>query len=333
MNDSSNREEELFTEALGLPDGQRTEFLERSCGLDESLCRRLKELLSTHDRAGKFLEQSAQKIGVRARVGVLVGEKPGDRIGRYKLLQQIGEGGGGIVFMAEQEEPVRRKVALKIIKPGMDTKSVIARFDAERRALTLMDHPNIAKVFDAGATESGRPYFVMDLIRGIRITDYCDRNSLTTEERLELFVQVCQAMQHAHQKGIIHRDVKPSNILVTEPAGGRPLPVVIDFGIAKATSDHRLTESTFFTGFEMVVGTPAYMSPEQASVTSMEVDTRTDIYNLGVLLYELLTGSTPFDTGELLRTGLDEIRRVIREEEPVRPSARLGPMPVSLFYK
>jgi serine/threonine protein kinase/tetratricopeptide (TPR) repeat protein len=240
------------------------------------------------------------------------------------LLQQIGEGGGGIVFMAEQEEPVRHKVALKIIKPGMDTKSVIARFEAERRALTLMDHPSIAKVFDAGATESGRPYFVMELIRGIKITEYCDRNSLTIEARLELFMQVCQAIQHAHQKGIIHRDVKPSNILVTEPGGGRPLPVVIDFGIAKATSDQRLTESTLFTGFEMVVGTPAYMSPEQASLTTMEVDTRTDIYSLGVLLFELLTGSTPFDTGELLRAGLDEIRRVIREEEPVRPSARLA---------
>jgi serine/threonine protein kinase len=324
MNDVPNREEELFTEALGLPAGQRTEFLKRACGRDESLCRRVGELLGTHDRAGKFLEQSAQQIGSRARAGIFVGEKPGDRIGRYKLLQQIGEGGGGIVFMAEQEEPVRRKVALKIIKPGMDTKSVIARFEAERRALMLMDHPNIAKVFDAGATESGRPYFVMELIHGIKITEYCDRNSLTTEERLELFMRVCQAIQHAHQKGIIHRDVKPSNILVTEPAGGRPLPVVIDFGIAKATSDQRLTESTFFTGFEMVVGTPAYMSPEQASLATMEVDTRTDIYSLGVLLFELLTGSTPFDTSELLRTGLDEIRRVIREEEPVRPSAHLA---------
>jgi len=324
MNDAPNREAELFTEALELPASERAGFLDLVCGADVSLSRRIRELLDTHERAGKFLEQSAQKIGNRARADVLVGEKPGDSIGRYKLLQQIGEGGGGIVFMAEQEEPVRRKVALKVIKPGMDTKSVIARFEAERRALTLMDHPNIAKVFDAGATESGRPYFVMELIRGIKITEYCDRNSLTTEARLELFVQVCQAIQHAHQKGIIHRDVKPSNILVTEPDGSRPLPVVIDFGIAKATSDLRSAESTFSTGFEMVLGTPAYMSPEQASLTSLEVDTRTDIYSLGVLLFELLTGSTPFDTGELLQTGLDEIRRVIREVEPVRPSARLG---------
>jgi eukaryotic-like serine/threonine-protein kinase len=324
MNDQPSRDEELFTQALGLPVGQRTAFLERACGADNTLLHRIKALLRTHDHAGGFLEQSAQKIAMKARAGIQVGEKPGDHIGHYKLLQQIGEGGGGIVFMAEQEDPTHRKVALKIIKPGMDTRSVIARFEAERRALTLMDHPSIAKVFDAGATGSGRPYFVMELIRGIKITKYCDENSLTTEERLELFVQVCQAIQHAHQKGVIHRDIKPSNILVTEPAGSRPLPVVIDFGIAKATSDQRLTEATLFTSFEMVVGTPAYMSPEQASLTSVEVDTRTDIYSLGVLLYELLTGSTPFDTGELMKTGVDEIRRVIREQEPSRPSTRLG---------
>jgi eukaryotic-like serine/threonine-protein kinase len=327
MNDQPSRDEELFTHALGLPVGQRTAFLEQACGDDSVLLKRVGALLKTHDRAGGFLEQPAQRMAARTRAGILVGEKPGDHIGSYKLLQQIGEGGGGIVFMAEQEEPIHRKVALKIIKPGMDTKSVMARFEAERRALTLMDHPSIAKVFDAGATESGRPYFVMELIRGIKITRYCDENSLTIEERLELFAQVCQAIQHAHQKGIIHRDIKPSNILVTEPAGGRPLPVVIDFGIAKATSDQRLTEATLFTSFEMVVGTPAYMSPEQASLASVEVDTRTDIYSLGILLYELLTGSTPFDTGELLKTGLDEIRRVIREQEPMRPSARLSSLP------
>ena len=285
-----------------------------------------KRLLQAHDRVGDFLEQSPQKTPLDARSGASVGEKPGDRIGHYKLLQQIGEGGCGVVFMAEQEEPVRRRVALKIIKPGMDTKSVIARFEAERQALALMDHPNIAKVFDAGATESGRPYFVMELVRGVKITEYCDQHSLTTEERLKLFVQVCQAVQHAHQKGIIHRDIKPSNILVTTTPEGAALPVVIDFGIAKATTNQRLTDKTLFTAFEMLIGTPAYMSPEQAELTSVDVDTRTDIYSLGVLLYELLTGSTPFDTGELLKAGLDEIRRVIREQEPVRPSTRLSKM-------
>jgi serine/threonine protein kinase len=230
----------------------------------------------------------------------------------------------GVVFMAEQTEPIQRTVALKIIKPGMDTKSVIARFEAERQALALMDHPSIAKVFDGGATESGRPYFVMELVRGVKITDYCDEHSLTTEERLSLFIQVCAAIQHAHQKGIIHRDIKPSNILVTMTSEGEPLPVVIDFGIAKPTTNQRLTDKTLFTAFEMFIGTPAYISPEQAALTNTDVDTRTDIYSLGVLLYELLTGLKPFDTTELLKEGIDEIRRVIREQEPVRPSTRLS---------
>jgi serine/threonine protein kinase len=324
MNDSPNRDVEVFTEALQLPRHQRAAYLDHACGSDGELRRKVEALLEGHDQVGDFLEHSPQTTSPEARLGVSAGEKPGDRIGHYKLLQQIGEGGCGVVFMAEQEEPVRRRVALKVIKPGMDTKSVIARFEAERQALALMDHPNIAKIFDAGATESGRPYFVMELVRGIKITEYCDRHSLTTPERLKLFVQVCQAVQHAHQKGIIHRDIKPSNILVTTTEQGVALPVVIDFGIAKATTNQQLTDKTLFTAFEMLIGTPAYMSPEQAALTSVDVDTRTDIYSLGVLLYELLTGSTPFDTGELLKSGLDEIRRVIREQEPVRPSTRLS---------
>jgi serine/threonine protein kinase len=227
--------------------------------------------------------------------------------------------------MAEQEEPVRRRVALKVIKLGMDTRQVIARFEAERQALALMDHPNIAKVLDAGATETGRPYFVMELVRGIKINDYCDENNLSMRERLELFIQICQAIQHAHQKGIIHRDVKPSNILVADH-DGVPVPKVIDFGIAKATTDQRLTDKTLFTAFEQFVGTPAYMSPEQARLSGLDVDTRTDIYSLGVLLYELLTGKTPFDPKALLQAGLDEMRRTIRETEPSRPSMLLSTM-------
>jgi hypothetical protein len=255
---------------------------------------------------------------------VPITEKPGDRIGRYKLLQQIGEGGCGVVYMAEQTEPVRRRVALKVIKLGMDTKQVIARFEAERQALALMDHPNIAKVLEAGATETGRPYFVMELVRGIKITEFCDEKSVPTADRLKLFTQVCQAIQHAHQKGVIHRDIKPSNILVTVN-DGVPVPKIIDFGIAKATAGP-LTDKTFFTAFEQFIGTPAYMSPEQAEMTSLDIDTRTDIYSLGVLLYELLTGRPPFDPSELLQSGLDEMRRTIREQEPDRPSTRLSTM-------
>jgi eukaryotic-like serine/threonine-protein kinase len=326
MNDDANRTFALFTEAVDLPDGERATFLDRACAGDQILRGKVEVLLKVHRRAGEFLQQPPNGLAVRGLPKMPVGEKPGDWIGRYKLLQQIGEGGCGVVFMAEQEEPVRRRVALKIIKPGMDTKSVIARFDAERQALALMDHPNIAKIFDAGATESGRPYFVMELIRGTRITEYCDQHSLTTEERLQLFIEVCQSVQHAHQKGVIHRDIKPSNILVTTTLEGAALPVVIDFGIAKATTNQRLTDKTLFTAFEMLIGTPAYMSPEQAALTNADVDTRTDIYSLGVLLYELLTGSTPFDSGALLKAGLDEIRRVIRDQEPVSPSTRLSKM-------
>ncbi len=326
MEDFPNRDVEVFTEAIQLPAEQRASYLEHACGGDAKLRQKVEALLRTHDRLGDFLEQSPQKAAIGIRPAISPGEKAGDRIGRYKLLQQIGEGGCGVVYMAEQEEPVRRRVALKIIKPGMDTKNVIARFEGERQALALMDHPNIARVFDAGTTESGRPFFVMELVRGVKITEYCDQHSLTTEERLRLFVQVCRAVQHAHQKGIIHRDIKPSNILVTTTLEGVPLPVVIDFGIAKATTNQRLTDKTLFTAFEMLIGTPAYMSPEQAELSSADVDTRTDIYSLGVLLYELLTSTTPFDAGKLLKAGLDEIRRVIREEEPVSPSTRLSKM-------
>jgi eukaryotic-like serine/threonine-protein kinase len=326
MNNSSDRDVVVFAEAIQLSADERSAYLERACGADKELRQRVERLLKAHDQVGDFLAQPAPEAVPEAKVEASVGEKPGDRIGRYKLLQQIGEGGCGVVYMAEQENPVRRRVALKIIKAGMDTKNVMARFEAERQALALMDHPNIAKVFDAGATESGRPYFVMELVRGMKITDYCDHKSLTTEERLNLFVQVCRAVQHAHQKGIIHRDIKPSNILVTTTEEGSALPVVIDFGIAKATTNQRLTDKTLFTAFEMLIGTPAYMSPEQADLSGVDVDTRTDVYSLGVLLYELLTGSPPFDGGSLMKAGLDEIRRVIRERDPDQPSLRLSTM-------
>src|SRR5262245_8364252 len=248
-------------------------------------------------------------------------EKPGDYVGHYKLLEKLGEGGFGAVWAAEQKEPIRRRVALKIIKLGMDTRQGGARFEAERQALALMDHPNIARVLDAGATETGRPYFVMELVRGIKITDFCGQDHLGVRERLVLFIKVCQAIQHAHQKGIIHRDLKPSNILVTLH-DGLPVPKVIDFGIAKATQQE-LTEKTIYTQFHQFIGTPAYMSPEQAEMSGLDLDTRSDIYSLGVLLYELLTGETPFDAKELLAAGLDEMRRMIREKEPMRPSTRL----------
>ncbi|MGZ4973225.1 MAG: protein kinase domain-containing protein, partial [Limisphaerales bacterium] len=250
-------------------------------------------------------------------------EKSGHRIGRYTLLKQIGEGGCGIVHLAEQEEPVRRQVALKIIKLGLDTRSVIARFEAERQALALMDHPHIAKVFDAGATDTGRPYFVMELVRGVKITEYCDQQKLSTRQRLDLFILVCQAIQHAHQKGIIHRDIKPSNVLVTE-LDGKAVPKIIDFGIAKATSGQRLSDETLFTAFEQFLGTPAYMSPEQADLGGVDIDTRTDVYSLGVLLYELITGQPPFSPEQIARAGLDEMRRLIREQEPPTPSACLS---------
>jgi serine/threonine protein kinase len=313
------REVTLFEAALALPSGQREAYLEQASAGDPDLLKRVRGLLHAAENGADFLTPVAPK----PTPTLPAIEKPGDRIGRYKLLQQIGEGGCGIVYMAEQEEPLRRRVALKVIKLGMDTRQVIARFEAERQALALMDHPNIAKVHDAGATETGRPYFVMELVRGLKITEYCDEKKLSTQERLQLFMEVCQAVQHAHQKGIIHRDLKPSNILVTVN-DGVAIPKVIDFGIAKATSGERLTDKTIFTAFEQFLGTPAYMSPEQAEISSVDIDTRSDIYSLGVLLYELLTGQTPFDARELLRAGLEEMRRTLREKEPSRPSTRLS---------
>src|SRR5256885_15780264 len=334
MNSPPNREVALFSAALELPAGERAAYLSEACADDPALRLRVEALLRVHDEAIPFLESpppGAQATlmesggsDATARLFSTPTEKAGDRIGRYKLLQQIGEGGCGVVYMAEQEEPVRRRVALKVIKLGMDTKQFIARFEAERQALALMDHPNIAKVLDAGATEAGRSYFVMELVRGVKITDFCDQNGLPTEARLRLFIQVCHAVQHAHQKGVIHRDIKPTNILVTVN-DGVAVPRVIDFGIAKATQG-RLTDQTLFTAFEQFIGTPAYMSPEQAVLTSVEVDTRSDIYSLGVLLYELLTGQTPFAQKDLLAAGLDEMRRTIREKEPMRPSTRLNAM-------
>ena len=242
--------------------------------------------------------------------------------GKYKLLEDLGEGGMGTVFIAEQTEPVQRRVALKIIKLGMDTKQVVARFEAERQALAVMDHPNIAKVYDGGATGTGRPYFVMELVRGMPITEYCDKQKLPTRERLKLFIPLCQAVQHAHQKGLIHRDLKPSNVLVAVQ-DGKAVPKIIDFGIAKAT-DHRLTQRTLFTEQGQLIGTPEYMSPEQAEMSGLDVDTRTDIYSLGVVLYELLVGVLPFDPKTLREAGFGEIQRIIRENEPPKASTRLS---------
>jgi serine/threonine protein kinase len=331
---SKPQEETIFDAARNLASpAARQVFLNQACADDPVLRARIEGLLAAEAGAEKFFDDVAPLIAQTASDSTseanLIGspgatsemgaaELPGTRIGRYKLLQRIGEGGGGVVYMAEQEEPVRRRVALKIIKLGMDTRSVIARFEAERQALAMMDHPNIARVLDAGATDTGRPYFVMELVRGVRITDYCDKNHLDTRRRLDLFLQICQAIQHAHQKGIIHRDIKPSNILVTLH-DGVPVPKVIDFGIAKAT-ETRLTDKTFFTAYEQIIGTPAYMSPEQAEMSGLDIDTRSDIYSLGVLLYELLTGRTPFDPKKLLEHGLDEMRRTLREQEPQRPS-------------
>ena len=340
---STQRAEEVFYAALEVKDsGERRAFLERACAGDSDLRAMVETMLNSQKDVERFFMDSLPALTPSVEVvEFLSSERPagqntdeafkdaelGTRIGPYKLLQKIGEGGCGVVYMAEQEEPVRRRVAVKVIKLGMDTKSVIARFEAERQALAIMDHPNIARVLDAGATETGRPYFVMELVRGIKITSFCDENRLDTHRRLDLFIQTCHAIQHAHQKGIIHRDIKPSNVLVTM-LDGVPMPKVIDFGIAKATTGDRLTDKTVFTAYEQMIGTPAYMSPEQAEMSALDVDTRTDIYSLGVLLYELLTGKTPFDQKELLSSGLHEMRRTLREEEPHRPSTKLDGLEV-----
>ncbi len=324
-------EEAIFQVAAALPAAERADYLLAACAGKPALLASVERLLTAHDDDAFMQHQADRTVSpeMKAELARLKPEETGDRIGPYKLLQQIGEGGFGTVWMAEQERPVRRRVALKIIKLGMDTKEVIARFEQERQALAMMEHPNIAKVLDAGATPTGRPYFVMELVRGIKITDYCDQANLPTAERLQLFIAVCHAVQHAHQKGIIHRDLKPSNILVTLH-DGVPVPKVIDFGVAKAIQQQRLTDLTLFTQFEQMIGTPLYMSPEQAEMSGLDIDTRSDIYSLGVLLYELLVGRTPFDPAELMKKGVDEIRRTIREQEPQTPSMFVRTMAADL---
>jgi serine/threonine protein kinase/tetratricopeptide (TPR) repeat protein len=337
------RERTIFMAALDIDDpAERWAFLDESCRGSPDLRKRVEALIHSHEQDESFL--NSPPPGIEATAFCSVGVGSGDTIGSYKVLEQIGEGGFGVVYLAEQERPVRRKVALKIIKPGMDTKQVIARFEAERQVLAMMDHPNIAKVLDAGTTggeppssiqqpassiqNSGRPYFVMELVQGVPITEYCDQCNLTNNERLELFITVCQAVQHAHQKGIIHRDLKPTNVLVAIQ-DGQPAPKIIDFGVAKAI-DEQLTEHTLTTAFAQMIGSPLYMSPEQAELSPLGVDTRSDIYSLGVLLYELLTGTTPFDKDRLHAASYDELRRIIREEEPPGPSARVSTLAADL---
>jgi len=316
----TKNEETIYHEAVSRPPKEQEAYIKVACGDDIELLARIKALLKAREVKDSFLEVPALDPDVTLDESPLV-ERPGTVIGRYKLLEQIGEGGFGVVYMAEQTKPIKRRVALKVVKPGMDTKQVIARFETERQALALLDHPNIAKVFDAGATEAGRPYFAMEYVKGIPITEYCDKYKLGTKERLELFIPLCQAIQHAHHKGIIHRDIKPSNVLVILH-DKKSIPKIIDFGVAKALNQ-RLTERTLFTAQGQLIGTPEYMSPEQAELTGLDVDTRTDIYSLGVLLYELLAGCTPFDPEELRSKGYAQMQRIICEQNPVKPSTKL----------
>ena len=310
----------IFQEAIEKESPEElNRYLDSACRGDSKLRNRIEQLLQAHASAGKFLGGSASYT---ATIEQTLVERIGIKVGRYKLLEQIGEGGMGLVYVAEQTEPVRRRVALKIIKPGMDSRQVIARFEVERQTLAIMDHPNIAKVLDAGTTEAGLPYFVMELVKGTAITEFCDAQKLDTRERLKLFVALCHAVQHAHQKGIIHRDIKPSNVLV-EIHDVLPVPKVIVFGVAKAMGQ-QLSDKTLYTGLAQMIGTPLYMSPEQAGQSSIDVDTRSDVYSLGVVLYELLTGHTPFESEALRRVGYDEMRRMICEVDPPRPSMRIS---------
>jgi serine/threonine protein kinase len=330
MDTTKIQAEEIFCAALEISEPvRRAAFLDESCAGNARLRAEVEQMLAAQDEVERFFGSSAPLPAGMLPVASVAENfaagtelEAGSQVGPYKLLERLGEGGCGVVYLAEQVAPVRRQVALKLIKLGMDTKNVIARFKAEQQALAMMDHPNIAQVLDAGATESGRPYFVMELVNGVKITHYCNQERLTPGQRLNLFVHVCHAIQHAHQKGVIHRDIKPSNILITM-VDGVPVPKVIDFGIAKATSGQLLGDHTAFTACEQFVGTPAYMSPEQAVLSGLDVDTRSDVYSLGVLLYELLTGKTPFAQDELLQSGFDEMRRTLRERDPHRPSTRL----------
>ena len=339
MNEITEQAEEIFCSALEIEDADgRTSYVDQACSGNDDLRAAVTYMLETQSEAERFFMDGTPTRISATEISRTLSELPeffenmekvlpdddevGKQIGNYKLLQKIGEGGGGNVYLAEQSKPVRRQVALKIIKLGMDTKSVIARFEAERQALAMMEHPNIAHVLNAGATETGRPFFVMELVHGVKITRYCDENRLNVVRRLELFIQVCHAIQHAHQKGIIHRDIKPSNVLITLH-DGVPMPKVIDFGIAKATKGDLLADQTLFTSAEPFIGTPAYMSPEQADFAHMDIDMRSDVYSLGALLYELLCGSPPFDQKQLLKSGVEEMRRTLREVGPVLPSRKL----------